>query len=137
MCARNGFSLLEVGIATALGLLLVSVAMSGFQVALGAMGRTARLAKENEVLRAGFFLALDRIDTWPAADPEDQTIPNSDLIGSGSDLPQLEVRIHREILQAPRQHFHSQALVETFDPESGAGLRLDLNALGSTTEITP
>ena len=65
---RHGFSLLELIIAMALGLVLISVVYAGFRVAAQSVTVTERLALENRLLIGGVVLSLDEVDHWTSLD---------------------------------------------------------------------
>ncbi|MDA3962042.1 MAG: prepilin-type N-terminal cleavage/methylation domain-containing protein [Planctomycetota bacterium] len=74
MGTRNGFTLVEMLMALVWGMVVAYAAFAGFRVGLQAMNRSSRLATENQLLRAGFHVALDELDFWTAYDnPHDSS----------------------------------------------------------------
>ncbi|MBA3936057.1 MAG: prepilin-type N-terminal cleavage/methylation domain-containing protein [Planctomycetes bacterium] len=65
---RRAFTLIEMLIAIALGLVLVYTAAAGLRVAAQTVTVANRLALENEIMRNGFEIALDEVDLWRAYD---------------------------------------------------------------------
>jgi prepilin-type N-terminal cleavage/methylation domain-containing protein len=63
-----GFTLIELMIAIALGMLLIYAATAGIRVAAQTVTSANRLALENSMLRIGFEQALDELDFWTAYD---------------------------------------------------------------------
>lgn len=61
---QRAFTLLEMMIAVALGMLIVYVAIAGFRVATQSITVTNRLALENDLLRTGCLVANERLDFW-------------------------------------------------------------------------
>jgi len=84
-----GFTLLELMIATSLGLAVVLVAALGYRAAAAAMSGAQRLSRENVAIGAGLSSAFDELDQWhfyddpsaPSGDPR-QTLRNTCLIPS-------------------------------------------------------
>lgn len=70
----RAFSLIEVMIAIALGMLLVYAAMAGFRVASQSITSANRLALENSLLRSAFHEALNEVDLWTAYDDPESTL---------------------------------------------------------------
>jgi hypothetical protein len=69
---RHAFTLVELMIALALGMVIVFTALAGFRVASQSVTLVNRLALENAVMRAGCQSAHDRLDFWTDYDdPED------------------------------------------------------------------
>jgi hypothetical protein len=60
----RAFTLLELMIAVALGMLIVYVAVAGFRVATQSITITNRMALENDLLRAAVLTANERLDFW-------------------------------------------------------------------------
>ena len=74
MNPRSAFTLIELLIALALGLVLICTAAAGLRVATQTVTVANRLALENEIMRSGFEIALDEVDLWRAYDdPVDAT----------------------------------------------------------------
>jgi prepilin-type N-terminal cleavage/methylation domain-containing protein len=65
---RHGFTLIELMIAVTLGSLIIYAAMAGFRVAAQTITVANRLSLENSLLRAGFQVALNEVDTWTSYD---------------------------------------------------------------------
>lgn len=65
---RHAFTLIELMIAIALGLVLIYTAAAGLRTAAQTVTLSNRLALENEIVRNGFELALDEVDFWHAYD---------------------------------------------------------------------
>ncbi|HYE05990.1 MAG TPA: hypothetical protein VEL07_10785 [Planctomycetota bacterium] len=69
MTARGAaFSLLEVLVATALGLMIVSAAYVAVRSAATAAATCQTLATQNAMIRAGMLAALDEVDSWRCYD---------------------------------------------------------------------
>ena len=66
--SRHAFTLIEVMIAIALGLVLIYTATAGLRVAAQTVTVANRLALENAIVRNGFEIALDEVDFWRAYD---------------------------------------------------------------------
>ncbi len=62
--ARNAFTLIEMIIASAVGLFVLVTAYSAVRAASRTIQSAERMALENRLLRAGFVYALDEIDYW-------------------------------------------------------------------------
>ena len=83
---KRGFTLIELMISIALGLMIVYVATAGFRVASQSITMTNRLAIENDILRAGCLAANERLDFWadydnPDGDASEQTLRGKDATG--------------------------------------------------------
>lgn len=65
---RRGFTLIELMLSVVLGSLIIYTAMAGFRVAAQTVTVANRLSLENSMLRAGFQIALNEVDTWTAYD---------------------------------------------------------------------
>ncbi|HYE06529.1 MAG TPA: hypothetical protein VEL07_13520 [Planctomycetota bacterium] len=79
MTGRRAFTLVELLISVALGLVIVFVAFAGVRVAAQSISVVNRLALENEVLREGYLMANDQVDTWtwhddPTAPPTERPL---------------------------------------------------------------
>jgi prepilin-type N-terminal cleavage/methylation domain-containing protein len=68
---RRGFSLIELMIALALGLVIVFTAFAGFRVASQVVTLSFRLSTENALVRAGMHSAYDELDFWKTYDDPD------------------------------------------------------------------
>lgn len=68
---RHAFTLIELMIAVALGMLIVYVALAGFRVAAQSITVTNRLALENDLLRSACIAANERLDFWTDYDDPD------------------------------------------------------------------
>lgn len=81
----RAFTLLEMMIAVALGMLIVYVAMAGFRVATSSITITNRMALENDLLRTAVITANDRLDFWTDYDdpenPAEQRLRGRDADG--------------------------------------------------------
>jgi prepilin-type N-terminal cleavage/methylation domain-containing protein len=64
----RAFTLIELMIAVALGLLVVYTAFAAVRVATSALTASQRLATENALLRIGMETAVDEADFWTASD---------------------------------------------------------------------
>jgi prepilin-type N-terminal cleavage/methylation domain-containing protein len=73
----RGFTIIEMMIATALGSMVVYVAVAGIRVASQSVASANRLALENAVLRTGVTIALNNTDFWTA---HDDPTPNDPLV---------------------------------------------------------
>jgi prepilin-type N-terminal cleavage/methylation domain-containing protein len=70
----NGFTLIELMIAVALGMVIVYTATAGFRVAAQSTAMSGRLALENSLMRAGIIEAHQQLDFWTNLDdPGDGT----------------------------------------------------------------
>lgn len=91
----RAFTLLELMIAVALGMLIVYVAMAGFRVAAGSITVTNRLALENDLLRTACLAANERLDFWTDYDdpenPAEQRLRGRDGDGGMPFTPMSEV----------------------------------------------
>lgn len=84
MNRRSGLTLIELMIAMAIGLVILSTIFYGFRVATAAMSTANRLSLENGLLRHGFLAALEEADFWtsydaPDGDPYDATFNGQGL----------------------------------------------------------
>lgn len=71
---RQGFTLIEMMIAVALGSLVVYTALAGFRTLAQALTASRQLSIENSLLRSGMAMALDEVDFWTESDnPNDPT----------------------------------------------------------------
>jgi prepilin-type N-terminal cleavage/methylation domain-containing protein len=70
----RGFTLIELMIAIGLGLTIAVVAFTAVRMASQAVSVANRLTLENQMMRAGFRLALDELDTWKRFD-DDTSVP--------------------------------------------------------------
>jgi hypothetical protein len=64
----SGFTLIELMIAIALGMLVVYTAIAGFRVAAQTITAAKRLSLENGLLRSGYFEAQHQLDFWTNLD---------------------------------------------------------------------
>ena len=69
----RAFTLLEMMIAVALGMLIVYVAITGFRVATQSITITNRMALENDLLRTAVLTANERLDFWTDYDDPENT----------------------------------------------------------------
>ena len=72
----TGFTLIELMISIALGMLIIYTAVAGFRVASQTITVTNRLSLENSLLRSGYFEAEHQLDFWTNLD--DPTQPDSE-----------------------------------------------------------
>ncbi|HYE05587.1 MAG TPA: prepilin-type N-terminal cleavage/methylation domain-containing protein [Planctomycetota bacterium] len=71
---RRAYTLIELMIATALGLTICAAAYACVRLCAQVSSTTARLSDENRLLRAGYLAALDEVDFWTSVDdPGDAT----------------------------------------------------------------
>lgn len=70
---RGGFTLLEVLIATAMGVVIIGTAFAAFRVASQTVTIANRLSLENAMMRAGFSKAQEELDFWQSYDDPDVT----------------------------------------------------------------
>ena len=75
---KNGFTLLELMIAIAMGMLVIYITMQSVRVAANTVTKSNRIAVENELLRVGFIEALDEVDLWSRSDNPDALFQNRD-----------------------------------------------------------
>jgi len=73
---QRAFSLIELLIAMALGMIIIYTAVAGFRLASSSISVANRLSVENRIIRAGITDALDKVDFWtdvdaPAGDAAD------------------------------------------------------------------
>ncbi|MBA3936037.1 MAG: prepilin-type N-terminal cleavage/methylation domain-containing protein [Planctomycetes bacterium] len=66
--ARGAFTLIEMMIAIALGMVILLTAAAGFRVAGQAVATANRLSTENALMRAGMVLAHEQLDFWTNLD---------------------------------------------------------------------
>lgn len=85
--SRNGFTLIEMMIAVALGMLIVYTATAAFRVAAQSVTVANRLSLENAVLRAGFQLAHQDLDFWTNVDDPDRARVGLRNGGNASGMP--------------------------------------------------
>ncbi|MBA3700075.1 MAG: prepilin-type N-terminal cleavage/methylation domain-containing protein [Planctomycetes bacterium] len=64
----SGFTLIEMMIAIALGMMVVYTAIAGFRVASQTITAAKRLSLENSLLRSGYFEAQRQLDFWTNLD---------------------------------------------------------------------
>jgi prepilin-type N-terminal cleavage/methylation domain-containing protein len=65
---RRGFTLIELMLAMALGIVIVFTAFAGIRVASQCYTISSRLSLENSMLRTGFMKALEELDFWNSYD---------------------------------------------------------------------
>ncbi len=65
---RSGFTLVEVLIASAMGVVIIGTAFAAFRVASQTVTIANRLSLENAMMRAGFSKAQEELDFWQAYD---------------------------------------------------------------------
>jgi len=88
-----GFTLLELMIATSLGLTVVLVAALGYRAAAAAMSAAQRLARENTAINHGLSAAFDELDQWrfyddpsaPLGDPR-KSLRRIGAVGPGDNI---------------------------------------------------
>ncbi len=72
---RRGFTLLEVSIAMALGLIIILTLLAVLRTTSATVNASRRLAIENGLMRAGLIAALEEVDWWGSYDdPDDATL---------------------------------------------------------------
>src|SRR5947209_7664141 len=64
--SQAAFTLIELLIAMALGLVVLLTAFAGFRVTAQALTASRRIAVENNLMRLGVQLALEEADYWTA-----------------------------------------------------------------------
>jgi len=69
---RHAFTLIELVIAIALGMMVVLVAFAGFRVAAVTVQKANRLAVENSLIRYGLGRAMEDVDFWVGWDDPDR-----------------------------------------------------------------
>jgi prepilin-type N-terminal cleavage/methylation domain-containing protein len=89
---RRGFTLIELMLAMALGMVIVFTAFAGVRVAGQCYTISSRLSQENALLRIGFMKALDELDFWTSYDdPYDSSMafgtPNGGEVQRNPGLP--------------------------------------------------
>jgi len=89
---RRGFTLIELMLAMALGMVIVFTAFAGIRVAGQCYTISTRLSLENSMLRVGFMQSLDELDFWTSYDnPYDSNMaigtPNGGEVMRTSGLP--------------------------------------------------
>jgi prepilin-type N-terminal cleavage/methylation domain-containing protein len=67
----RGFTLIEMVLSIALGMLIVYAALSGFRAATQSIAISNRMSLENSLIRAGFQAALNEVDFWTSYDDPD------------------------------------------------------------------
>jgi prepilin-type N-terminal cleavage/methylation domain-containing protein len=73
---RRGFTLIELMISIALGLVVVLTAFAVFQATARTMNRAQRISMQNQLLLAGLWKGLDELDSWEQCnDPADPRNP--------------------------------------------------------------
>jgi type II secretory pathway pseudopilin PulG len=75
MSRPAGFTLLELMIAVSLGMLIVYASFAGLRAATQTMSVANKMSLENNLLQAGFMVALDELDTWRAYDDPESSNP--------------------------------------------------------------
>lgn len=72
----SAFTLIELMIAIALGMVIVYTALAGFRVASQTITTSNRLSLENSLMRSGYFEAQTQLDFWTNHD--DPTVPDAE-----------------------------------------------------------
>ncbi len=81
----SGFTLIEMLIAIALGVVIITTCAAGFRVASQSISVANRLALENTLMRSGYFAAVEEADYWESFDDPNATpAPATSLRGSAS-----------------------------------------------------
>ncbi len=84
---RAGFTMIEMLIATALGLVICAAAWAGLRAATQSVAVVNRLSLENSLLRQGAIAALDDLDTWRSLDDPDDASRQTLRTGGGFPAP--------------------------------------------------
>jgi len=83
---RRAFSLIELLIAMALGMVIIYTAVAGFRLASSSITVANRMSLENRIIRAGMAHALDQVDFWTDVDA-----PGGDLVDTAFNGQALRV----------------------------------------------
>ncbi|HEX3133644.1 MAG TPA: prepilin-type N-terminal cleavage/methylation domain-containing protein, partial [Planctomycetota bacterium] len=70
---RRGFTLIEMSISLALGMLIITVAFAGFRTASQTVTMANRLSLQNAMLRTAVMAANEEMDTWESFDSRSDT----------------------------------------------------------------
>jgi len=89
---HRAFSLIELLIAMALGMVIIYTAVAGFRLASSSITVANRMSLENRIIRAGMAHALDQVDFWtdvdaPGGDPVDTAFNGQALRTWSTDHP--------------------------------------------------
>jgi hypothetical protein len=68
---RHGYTLIELILAISLGMVILLTAFSGMRMASQTITLAKRMSLENDVMRAGYFIAVEEADTWRMYDNPD------------------------------------------------------------------
>jgi prepilin-type N-terminal cleavage/methylation domain-containing protein len=71
--SRRGFTLIELMIAIGLAIMIIYAATAGVRMANQSITIANRMAIENTMMRAGYYIAVDEADTWRHYDDPDDT----------------------------------------------------------------
>ncbi len=72
---RDGFTLIELIVSLAIGLIIVSALYAGFRATMQTMSYSLILSNENAILRHGFVTLLDEADHWTVYDQPEAALP--------------------------------------------------------------
>ncbi len=72
-CLRHGFTLIEMSISVALGIIIVTVAIAGFKVTSQSVTLANRMSLQNAILRASVVAANQEMDFWDTMDSRTDT----------------------------------------------------------------
>jgi prepilin-type N-terminal cleavage/methylation domain-containing protein len=94
---RQGFTLIEMMIAIALGAMVIYVAVAGFRAASQSITVVNRLAIENALIRSGMQVAHEHLDFWTDCDVPtstnlaDRRLRGKDAVGGMPFTPMRDV----------------------------------------------
>lgn len=92
-----GFTLIEMMLAIALGMLVIYTAVAGFRAASQSITTAKRLSLENSILRSGYFEAQTQLDFWTNLDDPlapDSERPLKSTSGPGSSIGAINSRYY-------------------------------------------
>ncbi|MBA3936513.1 MAG: prepilin-type N-terminal cleavage/methylation domain-containing protein [Planctomycetes bacterium] len=103
--SKSAFTLIEMMIAIALGLVIIYVAVAGVRTASQTISVANRLSLENSLLRSGYYAAQEQLDFWTNLD--DPTRPAAERpltrITSGHGMPFTSMNALRDAGEWPQQ----------------------------------
>lgn len=70
---KSAFTLIELMIAVSLGMVVVYTVVAGFRMASSSITVANRMALENNLMRAGYFSAIEEADFWQSIDDPNTT----------------------------------------------------------------